>query len=77
MRRADLIGREFGLLRVVDGAGSQVVGGGRQSAWVCECACGARVTVPRSYLVDGRKRYCSRERHMDDFREAVRRGRSG
>lgn len=76
MKRAALEGRQFGLLTALRLAGVGERGGRKETVWECRCDCGEVVTVWRSYLVDGRKRYCSRERHPHELSDAIRKGRN-
>ena len=77
-RSVDLSGEVFGLLTVVGRGGRERVPNGRvESVWVCRCECGVEVSVRRSFLVKGTKRYCSREQHDDEFRSAAGRPRKG
>jgi hypothetical protein len=51
----NLLGAQFGLLRVLERAGSNEA---RQSLWRCECACHEIVTARGSDLCAGTKRRC-------------------
>lgn len=68
----DLTGLTFGFLTVISRSGTTRYGKRTLSAsWVCLCQCGEVVIVARKVLQQGKKRYCSIERHKDEFRAAV------
>lgn len=72
-----MIGLVFGFLVVQERAGSIRFGkNGRhaESLWLCRCECGETLKIRRSLLISGIKRYCSREKHFEEFGRAVRAG---
>ena len=69
VKYSDLTGQIFGKLLVLAHAGSKVVGTanpGKESLWRCFCECGEQVVVRRRALVEGKRWYCSRDRHRAD-----------
>lgn len=52
----DLSGQQFGGLRVISLHGSRTSSGGAR--WVCECVCGAKVTIASTTLCSGRAVSC-------------------
>ena len=54
-RALQLVGREFGRLRVVKRAGSDKHGA---SLWRCKCECGKEKTVSRGHLRSGKVKSC-------------------
>ena len=50
----DMVGLTFGMLTVVERAGSK----GRKSLWLCRCACGSATTAEAYDLTSGRKKSC-------------------
>jgi hypothetical protein len=55
MKKADLLGRKFGLLLAVSAAPSDARG---QSRWLCRCECGKQTTLKAYNLVNGHTRSC-------------------
>lgn len=61
---ARLNGQRFGLLTVVERAGSA----GGFALWKCRCDCGREIIVPGSRLRQGRKNCCPSAEHKSDRR---------
>lgn len=72
----DLVGRKFGLLTAECLSGKRVTRGEdrrrAEAIWRCQCVCGEVVEVRRRLLIEGKKRYCSIDRHKDDHKTALR-----
>lgn len=67
-RMADLMGRRFGRLLVVDVASSvSRPGAPNRSRWLCRCDCGNEKIIQARFLIDGTTKSCgcySRERNI-------------
>lgn len=59
MTREDLTGKRFGLLTVVENAGTHVTSGGsKKQLWLCRCDCGTVKTVRGENLKNGSTKSC-------------------
>lgn len=58
----DLTGQKFAKLTVLKFDGYRYYNcGTKESVWLCQCDCGNILSVPRSYLIRGKKRSCGCE----------------
>lgn len=59
MRQENLIGKEFGLLKVIDRDNDYVAPNGQKvSKWICKCQCGNIKSINKYSLLDGRTKSC-------------------
>jgi hypothetical protein len=64
--RGDLVGKQFGKLKVLEFSHSIKYKSGTHSLWKCQCDCGAVVTVRRNHLITGGIRGCGVCLHKKD-----------
>jgi hypothetical protein len=72
----DISGRQYGLLTVVERAGTRATAASpsKEPLWRCRCVCGREIVERRSHLASGRRRYCSWLNHKAERQAAHKRG---
>ena len=58
-RRRDLVNQRFGKLTVISIDPNYTPASGRHAKWLCQCECGAIVSVQSNHLLDGSASACS------------------